>query len=112
MLPQIQSFHYRLPQGKYVSLSIPYISSYETHLQKQMLQPKYSMHGFNWFDTRGIEGTGPLRAIRTLLTNHLPTMLPDIRRMITERLKFEIAKGQVRDGKAIFLMEGYKILTF
>jgi len=39
-------------------------------------------------------------------------MLPDIRRMTTERLKFEIAKGQVRDGKAIFLMEGYRILTF
>ena len=37
------------------------------------------MHGFNWFDRRGTEGVGFVRALRTLLTNNLPTILPDLR---------------------------------
>ncbi|EED23820.1 cytochrome P450, putative [Talaromyces stipitatus ATCC 10500] len=52
---------------------------------KQMLQPKYTMHNFNWFDQRGLEGTPLVRALRTLLTNHVPDILPDIRRaMVTK----------------------------
>ncbi|KAF1852230.1 cytochrome P450 [Cucurbitaria berberidis CBS 394.84] len=54
---------------------------------KQMLQPKYSMHGFNWFDRRGTEGKGFIRALRTLLTNHLPTILPDLRIATSDRMK-------------------------
>ena len=34
------------------------------------------MHGFNWFDRRGTEGVGFVRALRTLLTNNLPQILP------------------------------------
>ncbi|KAI0200207.1 cytochrome P450 [Astrocystis sublimbata] len=45
---------------------------------KQMLQPVYTMHGFNWFDRRGTEGVGFVRALRTLLTNNLPQILPDL----------------------------------
>ncbi|KAI0546096.1 cytochrome P450 [Xylaria curta] len=49
---------------------------------KQMLQPVYTMHGFNWFDRRGTEGVGFVRALRTLLTNNLPQILPDLGRII------------------------------
>ncbi|KAF1996339.1 cytochrome P450 [Amniculicola lignicola CBS 123094] len=54
---------------------------------KQMLQPKYSMHGFNWFDRRGTEGVGFIRALRTLLTNHLPAIMPDLRIVLTTKLR-------------------------
>lgn len=36
------------------------------------------MHGFNWFDRRGTEGVGFVRALRTLLTNNLPQILPTL----------------------------------
>ncbi|KAI9148716.1 Cytochrome P475 monooxygenase [Paramyrothecium foliicola] len=45
---------------------------------KHMLQPVYTMNGFNWFDRRGVEGVGFVRTLRTLLTNHLPDLLPEI----------------------------------
>ena len=41
----------------------------------------YTMHGFNWFDKRGTEGVGFVRALRTLLTNNLPGILPDLGRI-------------------------------
>ncbi|KAI1822652.1 cytochrome P450 [Xylaria intraflava] len=53
---------------------------------KQMLQPNYTMHGFNWFDRRGTEGVGFIRALRTLLTNNLPQILPDLSTIIRVRL--------------------------
>ncbi len=43
-----------------------------------MLQPKYTMHGFSWFDRRGTEGVGFVRALRTLLTNNMPNILPNL----------------------------------
>jgi hypothetical protein len=52
---------------------------------KQMLQPMYTMHGFNWFDRRGIEGVGFIRALRVLLTNNLPQILPDLSIIIRSR---------------------------
>ena len=45
---------------------------------KHMLQPLYTMNGFNWFDRRGTEGVGFVRTLRTLLTNNLPQLLPDL----------------------------------
>lgn len=50
----------------------------DTLILSQMLQPKYTMHGFNWFDRRGTEGVGFIRALRTLLTCNLPHILPDL----------------------------------
>ena len=47
-----------------------------------MLQPMYTMHGFNWFDRRGTEGVGFIRALRTLLTNNVPNILPDLSTVI------------------------------
>ncbi|GAB1311480.1 hypothetical protein MFIFM68171_01690 [Madurella fahalii] len=45
---------------------------------KHMLQPKFTMNGFNWFERRGVEGIGFVRTLRTLLTNNLPQILPDL----------------------------------
>ncbi|KAF7527303.1 hypothetical protein G7054_g10532 [Neopestalotiopsis clavispora] len=45
---------------------------------KHMLQPCYTMNGFNWFDRRGVEGVGFVRTLRTLLTNNIPQLLPDL----------------------------------
>ena len=39
----------------------------------------YTMNGFNWLDRRGAEGLGFVRTLRTLLTNNLPQILPDLR---------------------------------
>lgn len=54
---------------------------------KQMLQPVYTMTGFNWFDRRGTEGVGFVRALRTMLTANLPQILPDLSNII--RTRFE-----------------------
>lgn len=45
------------------------------------------MHGFSWFDLRGTEGVGFERALRTLLTNYLPEILPDVSRLV--KVRFE-----------------------
>jgi hypothetical protein len=50
-----------------------------------MLQPKYTMHGFSWYDLRGTEGVGFERAVRTLLTNFLPTILPELSHLVKVR---------------------------
>jgi hypothetical protein len=45
------------------------------------------MTGFNWFDRRGTEGVGFVRALRTMLTANLPQILPDLSSII--RTRFE-----------------------
>ncbi|KAI4951283.1 hypothetical protein J4E91_003992 [Alternaria rosae] len=66
---------------------------------KQMLQPLYTMHGFNWFDRRGTEGVGFIRALRTLLTNNLPKILPDLTCIIRTRFQELHAGHPVINGK-------------
>ncbi|KAF2832236.1 cytochrome P450 [Ophiobolus disseminans] len=66
---------------------------------KQMLQPVYTMHGFNWFDRRGTEGVGFIKALRTLLTNNLPQILPDLSCIIRTRFDELHAGHKVVDGK-------------
>ncbi|KAJ0418881.1 cytochrome P450 [Aspergillus carlsbadensis] len=53
---------------------------------RQMLPPQYTMHGFNWFDRRGTEGVGFVRAMRTLLTSNLPQILPNLSTLINTSL--------------------------
>lgn len=36
------------------------------------------MSRFNWFNVRGTEGVGFVRTLRTLLTNNLPNILPQL----------------------------------
>ncbi|KAL5121805.1 hypothetical protein ACEQ8H_000020 [Pleosporales sp. CAS-2024a] len=66
---------------------------------KQMLQPVYTMHGFNWFDRRGTEGVGFIRALRTLLTNNLPSILPDLSCIVRTRFEQLHAHHPVKHGK-------------
>ncbi|RYP53662.1 hypothetical protein DL768_001388 [Monosporascus sp. mg162] len=60
---------------------------------KHMLQPKYTMHGFSWYDLRGTEGVGFERAIRTLLTNHLPEIVPDLSRVVKVHFDQLLSEG-------------------
>lgn len=66
-----------------------------------MLQPIYTMHGFNWFDRRGTEGVGFIRALRTLLTNNLPEILPDLSVIIRARFEQLQSTHRLEKGKHI-----------
>lgn len=55
----------------------------------QLLQPKYTMHGFEWQDQRGVEGTGFVRALRSLLTSHLDQFQPHLERLVKDSLDIE-----------------------
>lgn len=48
------------------------------------------MYGFEWKDQRGIEGTGFARALRSLLTAHLPSLLPGLSSNIAESVNSEV----------------------
>ncbi|KAI1447079.1 cytochrome P450 [Annulohypoxylon stygium] len=65
----------------------------------EMLQPKYTMHGFEWQEQRGVEGTGFVRALRSLLTSHLPYFRSDLDRIIRGLLHDELSQPQ-DDGYA------------
>ena len=56
------------------------------------------MTGFNWFDRRGTEGVGFVRALRTLLTNNVPKILPDLRRNICLSFDEMVAKQPTVNG--------------
>lgn len=43
------------------------------------------MTNFNWLDKRGSEGMPLIRTLRTLLTNNIPQVLPDIQLSVSER---------------------------
>lgn len=58
----------------------------------------YNRHGFNWFDKRGTEGVGFIRALRTLLTNNLPKILPDLTCIIRTRFEELHATHPVING--------------
>ncbi|KAK3303783.1 cytochrome P450 [Chaetomium strumarium] len=57
---------------------------------KEILQPKYTMYGFEWQDQRGVEGTGFVRALRSLLTAHLPYFQPTLQRIIENSFSREL----------------------
>lgn len=52
------------------------------------------MHGFNWVDRRGADGVGFVRALRSLLTSHLPVLLPDMRMIIAQEFAKSLYKGK------------------
>lgn len=69
-----------------------------------MLQPKYTMTGFNWLDERGIEGIGFVKAVRTLLTNNIPSIIPDIQRAISDKFSALLADHKSVNGRHIPLV--------
>ena len=57
------------------------------------------MHGFEWKDQRGIEGIGFVRALRSLLTSHLPSVLPNLRSAIADEFEEEQPTHKFINGK-------------
>ncbi len=63
--------------GGKAGMWLPYPSAAMKSLVKeQLLQPKYTMHSFDWFDQRDIDGT-PL--VRPLRSHRFSDILPEIR---------------------------------
>ena len=56
------------------------------------------MQGFEWKDQRGIEGVGFVRAIRTLLTTHLPVLLPKLETSISTQFERELKEYKDLNG--------------
>jgi len=44
------------------------------------------MNGFEWHSIRGFESLGFVKALRTLLTRHIPVLLPKIDTLIRMRI--------------------------
>ena len=65
----------------------------------QIIQPKYTMLGFEWQDQRDVEGTGFVRALRSKLTANLPVLLPDLQAIVQDTIAKELATPQ-RDGSS------------
>ena len=57
------------------------------------------MYGFEWQEKRGVEGTGFVRALRSLLTAQLPSYFPTLRSMIEQSLREEIEQNRVHKGE-------------
>jgi cytochrome P450 len=52
------------------------------------------MHGFEWSNIRGEEGTGFVRALRHILVSKLPEIYPTLRSYISHELRAELRKKQ------------------
>ena len=60
------------------------------------------MGGFEWKDVRGVEGTGFVRALRTILTSHLPQLLPRVNDRMVEEVRAQLLEHS-RGGKLLRL---------
>ena len=56
------------------------------------------MYGFEWQEKRGVEGTGFVRALRSLLTAQLPSFFPVLRSIVEQSICEEIERSPVHDG--------------
>lgn len=59
------------------------------------------MHGFEWRDQRGVEGTGFVRALRSILTAQLPALMPSLDNSIKKELKTEIERCKKVKGLSV-----------
>ena len=62
------------------------------------------MHGFEWKDQRGVEGVGFVRALKTLLTSHLPALLPSFEAAISDQFEREVMKHKMLNGNYRFCL--------
>ncbi|RAL17623.1 putative cytochrome P450 [Aspergillus homomorphus CBS 101889] len=62
-----------------------------------IIQPRFTMLGFEWQNQREVEGTGFVRALRSRLTAHLPALQPDLQSIIQDAIEAELATPHV-DG--------------
>lgn len=77
-----------------------------------MLQPQYTMYGFNWFDHRGTEGVGFIKALRTMLTNNLPNIVPNLTRIVNARLEQLISKKPLANGEEALVLSPLPCVGF
>ncbi|PYH94337.1 cytochrome P450 [Aspergillus ellipticus CBS 707.79] len=62
---------------------------------EEVLQLEYTMSHFKWQGQRDAEGTGFVRVLRSRLTSHMPTLIPELKRVI----EASIAKGLGRPDR-------------
>ncbi|CAG8958655.1 hypothetical protein HYFRA_00011496 [Hymenoscyphus fraxineus] len=109
-----QPFEVFAPDNRYVFVSSPKhieeldrapssVLSMEA-ATKQMLQPQYTMHGHNWFDHRGTEGCGFIKALRHMLTDNLPQILPDLTTLVGARFAELCAESPTMNGSREVLL--------
>ena len=65
---------------------------------KELIQPIHTMHGFEWENQRGVEGLGFVRALRSILTSRLPSMLPGLRSSIAGSMKSQVKRIKPDNG--------------
>lgn len=69
---------------------------------RQLLQPRFTMHNFNWLDKEGTkggnEGGGFVRAVRVCLTSNLPNIVPSIRKLVCEELDSLLSLKKLENG--------------
>ncbi|KAI2622660.1 cytochrome P450 [Hypomontagnella submonticulosa] len=65
---------------------------------KHLLQPVHTMNGFDWFVDRGVEGIGFVRTVRTLLTNNMTKLLPELRVLARTRFEKLLQSNKIVDG--------------
>ncbi|KAI4214042.1 MAG: hypothetical protein LQ351_003446 [Letrouitia transgressa] len=56
------------------------------------------MRGFEWKDQRGVEGTGFVRALRSLMTPQLPLLLPTLKQTLEDEFNFQISASKRSDA--------------
>ncbi|KAL8715303.1 MAG: hypothetical protein Q9225_006427 [Loekoesia sp. 1 TL-2023] len=56
------------------------------------------MRGFEWKDQRGVEGIGFVRALRSLMTAQLPTLLPSLRCTLEKEIVNELHQSRAVNG--------------
>lgn len=66
------------------------------------------MTGFSWFDRRGTEGVGFVRALRTLLTENIPKVLPELRIAVSTAIDDMHDSHPISDGKYELLGSAYE----
>ena len=60
------------------------------------MQPKYTMCGFEWKNQRGVDGTGFVRALRSILTARLPLLLPKLKISLEEEMSSHLKQSSTR----------------
>ncbi|KAI4165611.1 MAG: hypothetical protein LQ342_000553 [Letrouitia transgressa] len=60
------------------------------------------MRGFEWKDQRGVEGTGFVRALRSLMTPQLPLLLPTLKQTLEDEFDYQIS-GSKRSKDSVHL---------
>ena len=63
-----------------------------------MLQPQFTMQGYDWPEQRSTDEIGFVRAIRSLLTSHLPVLLPAMRHTIASEFDEQIEQSNTLKG--------------